>query len=225
MNSLGGEFHQQRTARIASGNAPTNLIDSTVLITHIIPRESIQRRANENFERMSAEPDRFLPMGSKILQESRITADGLLVGSNANGLSENQRAYTFVFRSGAVETVVSSITRGHEHDFVVLPMLQTLITDQTLRITKALNSLGYSFPYFAHVSLAGVGGLRLLQQWPEGAFPEDVPFGMLGHGLLYFDSATLNHVPVGRHACFESLRCTLSHLANAVGLSVPPPLN
>jgi hypothetical protein len=84
--------------------------------------------------------------------------------------------------------------------------------------------MGFEPPYHVHLSLAGVGGTRLLQQWPEYAYPEDMPFGELGTGILYFDSASLDRLPADRADCFKMLRPILIHLANAANLQSPPAL-
>lgn len=182
-------------------------------------------QTTERFQSIATQPRGFLPIGSTTLQDFQVTADGLLLGSNAEGLAKPQRAYTFAFRSGAVECVASSIKRGREGDFLVLPMLQTLITDQTLRIANTLHQLGFVLPYFVHVSIVGVAGVRVLHAWPEGAFPEDIPYSTLTHPLNCFDAAILGTLPAGRRECFASLRCTLLHLANAANLIEPPPLD
>jgi|GEM_PF-4416714 len=219
----GDEFHQRRAAAIVAGKSPVKLMDQALLILHIFPNEALSGRSSAKFEAMSNDPRSFLPMGSKMLQESWIVTDGLVVGSNRNGSQMEQRAYSFVFRSGAVETVASSILQGDEN-FLPLPKLQTLIADQALRISKGLNTLGLAPPYYVYVTLAGLGGTRLLQQWPDGALPEDMPFGELGSGLLNFDVAILEHLPKDRSDCFVMLRPLFIHLANAAGLSTPPPL-
>jgi hypothetical protein len=222
---LGGDLHKARAVQIASGDAPIRLIDHAMLIVHVIPVTALKGQTTEGYQSIAAEPRGFLPMGSNMLQDSQITSDGLLVGSNAEGLSRPQRAYTFVFRSGVVESVASSIKRGRNSNFLILPMLQTLITNQTLRIATTLHRLGFALPYFVHVSIGGVGGVRLLQAWPASAIPEDIPFGVMAHPLTYFDSATLRNLPANRQECFASLRCTLVHLANAANLIEPPPLD
>lgn len=220
----GERIHHQRVEQVLAGGIPVDLISQSLLVMHIIPDEALTGRTTQRFEAISRSPDHFLPIGCRLQQYFLIQREGLLVGSNINGLDVPQRAYSFVFRNGVVECVASSLLRGRQENVLGLPGLQNMIVNQTLRVTKSLTTLGMTAPHHVHVTLAGVGGARLLQEWPEGAFAEDMPFGVLDEGPLYFDAATLTGVPIDRENCYQMLRPVLLHLANAANLPAPPPI-
>src|SRR5262249_13627075 len=133
-------------------------------------------RATPSFEKISRNPDIFPTIADKFARHSKITHGGLLIGSNADGLSKPQRAYVLVFRTGVLESVASSLARGREHTFVILPQLQAMIIKYACVYVHSLSGVEIAGPYAVFVSLLGVRGMRLLQDFIGNAFPEDIPF-------------------------------------------------
>jgi hypothetical protein len=219
------KFHHERVERIATGTAPVDLLDGGILAMHVVPFDAVGERQAPSFDEIARHPDEFPPIMDNAARNSKIDYDGLLTASNAEGLSKPQRAYTHVFRSGAVEAVATSLARGIGHDFLVLPNIQATIIKYTYIYANALNSFGVEAPMAVLVSLLDVDSKKLLQDFiPYGAFPEDLPCGVLsGSKPLQFGEAIFETAPTDFHECAKVLRRPiLNHLANAAGLASSP---
>jgi hypothetical protein len=216
------EFHRPRTEQIAAGKAALALLDGGILVMHVVPFRAINERAAASFEQISRNPDHFPPIGDKYARNSKISYDGLLTASNAEGLTKPQRAYVHVFRSGVVEAVVSSLARGHEHTFIVLPQVQATLIKYAKLYADSLNRFGLSPPMAIAVSLVNVEGMRLLQDFIETALPEDLPCGDLDRPQLQFGQAMFETIPRDYNQAAKSLKPILTHLANAAGLDSSP---
>jgi hypothetical protein len=86
----------------------------------------------------------FPRIGSNRPQHYQITFDGLLVTSNAEAPPKAQRAYTHIFRTGAVEAVASSILRSD--GAMIVPQSQALIVKYAGVYMRALRKLGVEPP-------------------------------------------------------------------------------
>ena len=96
-------------------------------------------------DQISEHPERFAPIKGTA-RHRQVTFDGFLTASTAGGLSEPQRAYVQVFRTGVVEAVTSSIVRGKENNFIVLPFLQSRIIEYARGYASSLQSCGAEPP-------------------------------------------------------------------------------
>jgi hypothetical protein len=161
-------------------------------------------------------------MMSTYAQNAQISYDGLLTASNAEGLKKPQRAYVQVSPSGVVEAVASSLARGQEHNFLILPQIQTMIIRYTRVYAASLNSLGIGPPYAICVTLAEVKGMRLLQSFLAGAFLEDMPFNLIDREQFQFDLSIFENAPSTDNEAAPPLMPILRRLANAAGLALPP---
>jgi hypothetical protein len=109
------------------------LLDGGALIMHVVPFSAMmESEAAPQFTEVSRHPERFPPIGGGV-RDSRIDFDGLLTGSNNKGLKERQRAYVMVLRSGVLEAVASSLARGPEGHFLVLPTIEAMIVEPARR--------------------------------------------------------------------------------------------
>jgi hypothetical protein len=145
----------------------------------------------------------------------RFTFDGLLTGSNLSGLSDTQRSSVQVFRTGIVEAVASNLAnRGT----IILPKIETSIVQKARTYAASLQRFGVEPPFAVAVSLVGVKGLTLLQDYLDSAFMEDVPRAILARDQLDFVEVLFETVPQGSQDCARQLRATLDHMANAAGL-------
>src|SRR5262249_55223138 len=156
------ELHKQRIAQLLAGKAPVAIMDGGVLVMHVVPSSAVGDKPNEAFEAISREPHRLVPMSSSHGRDDRITYDGLLVGSNAEGLSKPQRAYVRMARSGAIEAVESSLARGRERDYsyIVLPQIQATIIKYASIYARTLGKLSVPAPLAVCVSLISVQGFK-----------------------------------------------------------------
>jgi hypothetical protein len=153
------------------------------------------------------------------VRDSRIDFDGLLTGSNNNGLKEPQRAYVMVLRSGVLEAVCSSLARGTDGRFLILPKIEATIVESARRYIHALNLCGIQPPFVLCVSLLDVEGRELLHgPMVNNAFPEDLPSATLTRDRLSFGECVFDSVPAHDAQSAILLRPILDHLANSAGL-------
>lgn len=156
------------------------------------------------------------------MRDHRISYEGLLSGSNFHGLDKPQRAYVMVFRSGIVEAAVSSLARGCDHRFLILPDIQGMILKYTMIYANALAHFGLNAPMAAFVSIIDVEGKELLQCLTDGAILEDLPSSTLTRNRLEFIECVIEYLPIDVQACARLLRPVFDHLANAAGLATSP---
>lgn len=215
-------LHEARTGAIASGTAPAQLLEDGMLVMHVLPFSATATERQASFDEIASHPDRFLPVKGRV-HDTRIDYDGLLIGSHAKGLREPQRAYVAVLRNGSVESVVSSLARGHDDRFLVLPDLQAIVVEYAYRYARALDACGVGPPYAVFVSLLDVENRELLQgQIVSGAFPEDLPSATLTRARYEFGETVFESTPENEQTCAKRLRPILDHLANAAGLAASP---
>ena len=104
-------FRIERAARIEEGDTPVALLDSKALILHVVPFSAVGLNIEFPIRQAAANPNLFPTLLDTHARRHQITFDGLTVTSNVDAPPKPQRAYTQVFRTGAVEAVGSSIAR------------------------------------------------------------------------------------------------------------------
>jgi hypothetical protein len=214
-------FHQNRVTQIAATTAPIALLGFGTVVLHLVPFSAIDEQSAAAFGEISRNPDWFPPIATDYARDSHIDHNGLLIGSNARGLGEPQRAYVKVFRSAAVESVASSLGRGQPREFIILPQIQDMITRYTYRYIVSLARCGVQPPMVVMASLANVGGMRLLQTFIENAILVDLPFRSLPE-KVELDPAIIDVIPKELADCEHMLTPLITHLANTAGLSSAP---
>jgi hypothetical protein len=167
-------FRIDRIAQIAAHETPVTLQGNGIFVLHVIPFAAFDFRQSFSLDQVASDLNRFVPIGGRT-SDFQITFDGFLAASTAGGLSAPQRAYVQVFRSGVVESVVSSIARGNERRFVILPYLQSWIIKYACDYASSLQRCGAEPPFAIMASLIDVKGKILLSDYLENAFPEDFP--------------------------------------------------
>jgi hypothetical protein len=214
-------FHEERTDAIAKGTGGVSILKDGTLLIHILPLSQKDRHETQAFAEIARNPQRFRPVGRERIGylHDRTDYEGLLVGSNNDGLDKPQRAYVKVFRWGALEAVASSLARGRDDRFLILPDLQETIVQYVHLYLQSLNACGVLPPMAVFVSLFDIKGRELLQTTIErGAIPEDLPSQTLDRERLQFGESVFESIPVERAQCAVVLRPILDHLANAAGL-------
>ena len=101
------DLHRDRIAQITSPKPPVPVLDGGCLVMHVVPFSAVGSIQPRSSDELFRRPDKFPPIGRDRPQDSRISHDGLLTWSNADGLRKPQRAYVHVSRIGVVEAVVS----------------------------------------------------------------------------------------------------------------------
>ena len=215
-------FHRERLSKIIAGQGPVPPLDGGLLVFHVIPVESLDVQQSLSFSAISENPIRFPPVAADRPRDARISFDGLLVGSNAEGLSKPQRAFTHIFRSGIVEAVASSLARGREHNFLMLPQIQAMLIKYVAIYLRSLFAAGISPPAVVCASLASIKKMRLLQDFISTALPEDIPGPWLDRDQYNFAESFINAVPANPVDSAKHLKFTIDHLANAACLTTSP---
>ena len=216
------EFHKQRVQEIAGPTPRIPVLDGARLVMHLIPLPSFDIPQPAAFSEICRNPKRFPPILDTAPRHWKISFDGLVTGSNGDGLTKPQRAYVYVFRSGAVEAVVSNIARGHNHDALQLPNIQSMVIHYARVYGAALRDFGIHPPLAILVSLARVKNMRLLQDFIGNAIMEDIPCAWLSADTLEFGDAIFEATPDTDNISAKMLYPILSHMANTAGLATPP---
>jgi len=221
LSRIAQAFHTEQLKHIMGGNGSIPILDGGALVLHIIPLATLEDGPIGQFDELVKQPTLFPPMkGAQA--EIRISYDGIVIGSNARGLDEPQRAYVKIYRNGAVEAVISSLVKGQHTQWVELPYLQALIIRYTMDYIHGLNHCNVAPPFGVSVSLTNMKGADLLQDFKGNAFAEDMPSAKLNSDLLPFGQVVFNSAPPDVHTTARQLKSILSHLANAAGLASPP---
>jgi len=214
-------FHAEQTEHIATGKGPSAVLDGGMLVLHVLPYTFVEGTAVAEYDELVRHPELFPPMKGRV-QEVEIGYDGVLIGSNARGLREPQRAYVKIERTGAIEAIISSLATGQGTRWVELPYLQALVIRYVTDYVQAITRFGVAPPFVVLVSLANMQGTRLLQDFKGSALAEDIPSGLLKRDRLPFGHAVFECVPPDDRATARVLRPIFTHLANAAGLAASP---
>lgn len=219
-------FHAERVGTILSKKGPVELMDGGALVVHLVPRDALQHSRLDAFDKITASPADFLPIATKHLQQSRISRTGLLIGSNASGLSVPQRAYIQVSHSCRIETAASSMARGKNHNFVELPRVEAMLIDFIQRCVAALSTCGALPPVAVAASLLHMDKMRLVQQSLSSAFiPEDLPFGTIDDVNIDLGEVLIEQVPKTVNDSARSLAPIFKYLANVADLRTSPNMD
>jgi hypothetical protein len=216
------KFHDDQVTKITSATPPVPMLDGGLVLMHVVPFSAIDAQQTQASGDIFRNPDKFPPIGAERARDSKIDYDGLLIGSNRDGLAKPQRAYVHVSRSGSVEAVASSLARGREGNFLELPKIQAMIIQYARLYAASLNTFGIIPPIAILVSLLRAKGMRLLQDFITNVILEDIPFGALTEDKLFFGDAIWETVPSDDNESAKALDPILTHLANASGLPSSP---
>ncbi len=141
-------FHNGRVNMLNSTTPQVPVLDGAKLLMHAIPlRTSDDGQPYDAFAQLCANPERFPPFKTTRPRDYKISFDGLVTGSNNEGLGKPQCAYVYVFRSGAVEAVASNLARGQSQDMLELPYIQCMIIHYARVYTTVLETSGIQPPF------------------------------------------------------------------------------
>jgi hypothetical protein len=216
------KLHEDRVEKIAANDVPIPVLDGGLLVMHVIPFSTVDTIQPRSSAELFQRPDKFPPFGDDQPRDSKINHDGLLTGSNNDGLVKPQRAYVHVSRFGVVESVVSSLGSGQDRKFLELPYIQALIIKYARIYTASLNSAGIVPPVAIVASLVHVKGKRLLQDFIGNALAVDLQYGSLNEDCLHLSEAIFETVPTENIESARLLNPLLAHMANAAGLASSP---
>lgn len=151
---------------------------------HLVPFRATNSASTTLFDEVCRNPRLFTPIGGP-LSDVKLTFDGLLTGSNSEGLNKQQRAYVHVFRSGVVEAAVSSLAPGQQGECPILPYLHAITIKYCRQYARSLNERGIELPFAVLASLLNVKGKRLIQDFITTAVSVDILGNYLNNNSLY----------------------------------------
>jgi hypothetical protein len=216
------EFRASRIARIVSGDAPVTLLDGGSLVLHVVPFSAMGTGTSFPLSEVARAPNKFPPIANSVARYSQMTFDGLLTTSNAEPPPAPQRAYTQVMKTGIVEAVASSLARGEDHSWLLTHNIEAMIVRYSGAYANGLSGFGIEPPIAVLASLIGVKGMRLMENFQRGAFPEDLPNRTLAQDQYHFVETIFDSIPADDRSAGKPLRATLDHISNAAGLVASP---
>jgi hypothetical protein len=201
-------FRQDRIARIAAGRSPVPLLDTCCLVLHVLPFSHFDLGPLLSVQDVAQHPDYFPPFRHGLPGQWRVNFDGFVSLSNADEDTPNQRAYVQVFRSGAIEAVASSITRGSNN--VNIQQIDQMIVDFARTYSMALRQCGIEPPYAVMASLIGMSGRALI----TGVRTVDGNLAgcAADRDVLPLTEVIFESVPAGQQESATMLRPALDHL-------------
>jgi hypothetical protein len=214
-------IHQDRLTKIVSKSGYIADLDSGRLIFHVIPVSCLGIQQSPAFAEISRNPNWFPPIAGAP-RDWKVDFEGILIGSNGEGLTKPQRAYTHISRSGIVEVVASSLARGYGNDLIMLPQIQAMLIKYVPTYLSALARAGLTSSAVVCASLTGVNQMRLLHDFVANAIPEDIPGPRLTRDQYSFAETWMDTVPPTIVDAAHELKPTLDHMANAAGLITSP---
>lgn len=164
-------FRTDRIARIHSRETPIPLNPGGCMVVHVLPLGAFTATTAIDIAAYEASTNRLSPMGASGWN-SRINLDGLVMFTGDN--ERSSRAYTQIFRTGAVESV--AVLTTHE-DHMLLPSMayEQEVMSFLARYLKLTAEFEIEPPYYAFLSFVGVRGCRFGVRrgmlWPEDVLP------------------------------------------------------
>ncbi len=206
-------FREERLARIGGDESPAQLLDNTYLVLHVIPFSHFDLGPLLSIEEVARHPDYFPPFRNGLPAQWRVNFDGFLTLSNADENAAAQRAYVQLFRSGAIEAVACSITRGGNN--VNIQQIDQMIVRFSRVYALALKECGIEPPLVVMASLCGMKGrglttgVRNVDGNLEGQIAD--------RDQLLLTEVIFEQLPSGDQECATILRPVLDQLSNAAG--------
>lgn len=149
-------YHRDRIAVIREGDIVANMsAEPGSIILHIIHGDAFSGASNVDPKRAHELREHFKPLGVDNRTPS-FTFEGFL---NTRG-GDRCHGYTLVRRDGTIESIKIGLSSKPE----VLPVYQieAIVVNWTLEYVRGLSKLDIVPPYYAYVTLEGVGGRRIV---------------------------------------------------------------
>jgi hypothetical protein len=215
------ESHKERCRVIAAGTGAVALLNYPALIIDVVPYSAVGNLPSPQFENIARNAALFPPTGRLLCSDVRFDYNGMITGSNQDGLDKPQRAYVQVFRDGTVEAVVASIANDH-YNCLILPHLQAIVIKYAMLYTKALENCSFSAPFEVLVSLVGTAKVKFAQDFFGTHVQFDPVCKVLENDKYYFGQATVEAVPPDIVSSAKIVRSILDLMANTTGSASSP---
>ena len=149
-------FRADRIAKIHSRETPVTLIPGGCMVVHVFPLGAFMATTAIDIAAHEAITLHLLPMGDSGWS-SRVNLDGLVTFTEDH--ERLSRAYSQIFRTGAVESVAVLVTHD-DH----MPLLSIAYEQDVMSFLRRYLSLTAEFdiepPYYVFLSFVGVQGCR-----------------------------------------------------------------
>jgi hypothetical protein len=155
------EWRRERIDLITGGGAPVRLRTGVILVVHIVPFSSLSSPYQCHAADMQSFVAELHPIGVAAA-DWRINVDGLLVHAPDASELGSARAYTQMFRSGAIEAVKSGLVKefkaGHG---MIAPGWDLAVVDTVTRYVVVMRSLTIPPPAIFFLTVLNAKGTFL----------------------------------------------------------------
>lgn len=225
-------WRNERIDKINSKRTPV-ILDSNraILAIHLIPYSFTDPNTRLDLTKIESNKKHFIPQNDRIIDkdlthyycdQSFYNFDGYLFYTNHKGKNKMQRAYTQIFRSGAIESV-SSISKEipHQTDSTKLEsvistdLIQNFITHCSHDYATGLSKLGITAPVVMSISLLAIKNCVIRKNYSCNSTSALIP----QEENLIFTEIILPHPHIDKIEHTKLLKPLLEHLANTIGLS------
>jgi hypothetical protein len=221
LSTLALPLHQKRIRMVKDGQ-PVPTIHTAAILLEVFPAAALLNQDYPAASNIYSAKMGFRPLDTTMPLGVRISTDGFLTGSHADGLDYPQRTYTYVSETGIVSAVNSDVDRGQEGNFLLLRDLHHLVVEGVHRYVSTLVTCGFTFPMVIMASLVGVTGLRLVHRINPTTFLEDCPGARIDDDVVSLGSQLVEGPIPTMQATAEAVRPMLDRLSRAAGLARSP---
>lgn len=167
-------FRTQRIANLLAGETPAPLVDTSLVVLHILPVSAFDRAIKIDIGRIMENDYKPLlwPMNAPGFDQ-RINFDGLL--SYHPSLVKPVDSYLQVFNDGCIEAVCLTMLMGIDGKTVIPWTYEHRIEKGLRNYLNLLQRQGLEPPFFVSVALVGAEGYRLFFTNPFGENVQSAP--------------------------------------------------
>ena len=155
-------FRQERIGLILAGETPASLIDSPLVVLHLIPVSAFLNATA--FDLQSIIDGRVqIPNIGGLGAYGRPNVDGFVSYSGGQSSQSEQFSYTQVFRNGCIEAADALVLSGQDNynDIIPSTSIETEILKGATYLLKVYQSLGIDSPLVVMLSLLNVRGFYM----------------------------------------------------------------
>lgn len=154
-------FRADRISKIINGDIPVEMKDKSAIVIHAIPLSISDPGINYDISVLTEKPSSLEPLYSAGWNH-HYNFDGFVTYSNYHG-TDKSFSYLQLFRSGAIETVSSSllIERGTDDKFIPSTAFEKEVIKTATRLINRMHEMEVTLPIFISVGLLNVEGYRM----------------------------------------------------------------
>lgn len=155
-------FRQERIGMILAGETPASLMDSPLVVLHLIPVSAFLNAATFDLQGVLDGKVQIPNIGG-LGAYGRPNVDGFVSYSGGQNSQSEQVSYTQVFRNGCIEAVDTFVLSGQDNYKDIIPSIsiETEILKGATYFLKAYQSLGVDPPLVIMLSLLNVRGFYM----------------------------------------------------------------